>query len=128
MQIGNAPQGAAVQILKASSLDLAPVNKTKISALVVSLLPFPSISPPAPKPGGLLTSRRAMSVITLNMAKETGVDKIVSELRATPAAQADLLLLQEVKQDRGQRQCAAEHLAASLGLHVVYSPAETGVT
>jgi endonuclease/exonuclease/phosphatase family metal-dependent hydrolase len=69
-----------------------------------------------------------MSVLTLNMAKETGVERIVRELATTPARQADLLLLQEVKQDNSQRQCAAEQLAAAFGLHVAYSPAESGVT
>jgi hypothetical protein len=49
------------------------------------------------------------------MAKETGVERIVRELATTPARQADLLLLQEVKQDNGQRQCAAEQLAAAFG-------------
>jgi endonuclease/exonuclease/phosphatase family metal-dependent hydrolase len=67
-----------------------------------------------------------MSVITLNMAKETDIDKIISELRAF--RDVDMLLLQEVKQDQGQRQCSAEQIAALLGLHVAYSPAESGVT
>jgi len=62
------------------------------------------------------------------MAKETGVERIVRELGATPAPHADLLLLQEVKQGPGQRQCSAEQLAAALGLHIAYSPAETGIS
>ncbi|HTM48991.1 MAG TPA: endonuclease/exonuclease/phosphatase family protein [Bryobacteraceae bacterium] len=66
--------------------------------------------------------------MTLNMAKETATDRIVRELRETPAGQADLLLLQEVKQAPGQGKCSAEQLASSLGMHAVYSPAETGVT
>src|SRR5947208_1846275 len=70
-----------------------------------------------------------LSVVTLNMAKETGMEKILTEFHATPALRdVDILLLQEVKQDAGARQCAAEHLAESLGLHVTYSPATTGVT
>jgi endonuclease/exonuclease/phosphatase family metal-dependent hydrolase len=70
-----------------------------------------------------------MTVVTLNMAKETNLDKILRELRAIPVLRnADVLLLQEVKQDENQRQCAAEQLAAALGYHVVYSPAATGVT
>lgn len=77
----------------------------------------------------LSAADRDMSVVTLNMAKETGVDRILRELSATPALRdADLLLLQEVKQDSGQRQCVAEQLAAKLGRYVVYSPAETGIT
>jgi endonuclease/exonuclease/phosphatase family metal-dependent hydrolase len=83
--------------------------------------PARHVEPPVSGPG--------VSVVTLNMAKETGMNKILSEFQATPALRsADILLLQEVKQDDGARQCAAEHLAESLGLHVTYSPATTGVT
>ena len=70
-----------------------------------------------------------MSVVTLNMAKSTEIDRILGEFHGISALRdADILLLQEVKQDDGARQCAAEMLAAQLGLHVVYSPATTGVT
>jgi endonuclease/exonuclease/phosphatase family metal-dependent hydrolase len=70
-----------------------------------------------------------ISVVTLNMAKETDIEKILGELRARPALRdADVLLLQEVSQAQGERSCVAEHLAARLGLQIAYSPAETGVT
>lgn len=70
-----------------------------------------------------------MSVVTLNMAKETDLGRILREFAANPRLHdADVLLLQEVKQEPGQRECVAEQLAGRLGLHAVYSPAETGVT
>ena len=99
-----------------------PVKKITLSALTISLLSPLAIRRPAP--AGTLPSPNGpgMSVITLNMAKETDIDKIISELRAF--RDVDMLLLQEVKQDHGQRQCSAEQIAALLGLHVAYSPAE----
>ena len=70
-----------------------------------------------------------LSVVTLNMAKSTEIDRILREFQGISALKdADILLLQEVKQDQNARQCAAELLAARLGLHVTYSPATTGVT
>jgi endonuclease/exonuclease/phosphatase family metal-dependent hydrolase len=55
-----------------------------------------------------------VSVVTLNMAKETDAPRMLSELRAVTALRsADVLLLQEVKDH------AAEDIAHGLGLHVV---------
>jgi endonuclease/exonuclease/phosphatase family metal-dependent hydrolase len=63
-----------------------------------------------------------ISVVTLNMAKETDTARIVREFGAVPALRAaDVVLLQEVKRERGAAS-SAEQLAAALGLHVAYSP------
>ena len=98
---------------------------TLASALLLCFVvrrPVAKATEPAPVGPGV-------SVVTLNMAKETSVQKIFREFDANPALRdADVLLLQEVKQQDGERQCVAEQLAAHLGLHVAYSPAETGVT
>jgi endonuclease/exonuclease/phosphatase family metal-dependent hydrolase len=68
-----------------------------------------------------------ISLVSLNMAKETDVGRIVREFRAIPAlAQADVLLLQEVREVPGGGS-AASGLASALGLHVAYSPAAEGV-
>jgi endonuclease/exonuclease/phosphatase family metal-dependent hydrolase len=105
------------------------VRKVTLSVLSFSVLLFAATRR---FPAGHISAVEGgpgVSVVTLNMAKETGIEKILGEFRATPALRdADILLLQEVKQDAGARQCAAEHLAAELGLQVVYSPATTGVT
>jgi endonuclease/exonuclease/phosphatase family metal-dependent hydrolase len=71
----------------------------------------------------------SISVVTLNLAKETDVDKIIGELDAVqPVRQADVFLFQEVAQHDGQPKCVAEQLAGRLGMQVVYSPSATGVT
>lgn len=60
---------------------------------------------------------RDVSVVTLNMAKQTGVQPIVAELRSIDALRAaDLFLLQEVA--RG----TAAPIAAALGLHAAERP------
>jgi endonuclease/exonuclease/phosphatase family metal-dependent hydrolase len=105
------------------------VKKVTLSLFAFSVLlfavmrrsPARQVDPVADGPG--------LSVVTLNMAKNTAIDRILQEFHGISALKdADILLLQEVKQDHGARQCAAEQLAASLGLHVAYSPATTGVT
>jgi endonuclease/exonuclease/phosphatase family metal-dependent hydrolase len=105
------------------------VKKVTISALAFFLLAFAVVRRSPAHHVAPVVSGPGISAVTLNMAKETGMEKILREFQSTPALRdADILLLQEVKQDSGARQCAAEHLAAKLGLHVVYSPATTGVT
>jgi len=94
------------------------------SLLAGSVLFFP-VAHPEPK----IPSGPGISVVTLNMAKVTLMDRILTDLKAHPAlAGADVLLLQEVKQDAGERQCIAEQLASNLGLQVAYSPSATGIT
>ncbi len=105
------------------------MKKVTISAIACSLILFAVLRRAPARLADPVQSGPGISVLTLNMAKETGLQKILDEFHATPALQnGDILLLQEVKQDDGARQCAAEALAASLGLHVAYSPATTGVT
>jgi endonuclease/exonuclease/phosphatase family metal-dependent hydrolase len=105
-------------------------KKTLLVFAALPLLVIAAVHRPAARPTVFpADSRPGISVVTLNMAKETGVDRILSEFRDVPALSgADVLLLQEVKQDANQKQCAAEQLAASLGLHVTYSPAGPGIT
>jgi endonuclease/exonuclease/phosphatase family metal-dependent hydrolase len=67
-------------------------------------------------------------VVTLNLAREAGVERMLREFRASSALrEADVLLLQEVKQEPAGRS-SAEALAAAMGLHVFYAPAPGGVT
>jgi endonuclease/exonuclease/phosphatase family metal-dependent hydrolase len=105
------------------------VKKVTLSVFAFSLILFAVIRrSPARQVEPLITGP-GMSVVTLNMAKSTEIDGILREFNGINALRdADILMLQEVKQDDGARQCAAEMLAAKLGLHVVYSPATTGVT
>ena len=130
VQIGNVGRTASVISLEALIDPQILVRILTFSALGMSLLLFAAIRRPQPAHAHAEPATgHGMTVVTLNMAKETNVDKILRELRAIPVLRdADVLLLQEVKQDENQRQCAAEHLAAALGYHVVYSPAATGVT
>src|SRR5207248_2177588 len=91
------------------------VKKITLSIVAVPLLwcaaasrhAAPAISIPA------LADGSGLSVVTLNMAKETDTERILSEFRGTPALRnPDILLLQEVKDN------AALDLATGLGLHV----------
>jgi len=105
------------------------VKKVTISLVASGVLLFAAMRQSPAHRAEPVVSGPGLSVLTLNMAKQTGMQKILGEFRASPAlANADILLLQEVKQDDGARQCAAEQLAAGLGLHVAYSPATTGIT
>jgi len=95
-----------------------------LTLLAGSVLFFPVARPEPKVPTG-----PGISVVTLKIAKETQIDRILHDLRAYPVLSgADVLLLQEVKQDASQKQCVAEQLASNLGLQVAYSPAETGIT
>jgi endonuclease/exonuclease/phosphatase family metal-dependent hydrolase len=84
---------------------------------------------PVPNSSAPAHTQTGITVVTLNMARETAVERILRDIRAVPAvAQADVLMLQEVKHENGQPQCTAEQLAKALGVHVAYSPAASGAT
>ncbi|MCW5978852.1 MAG: endonuclease/exonuclease/phosphatase family protein [Bryobacteraceae bacterium] len=69
-----------------------------------------------------------ISVVTLNVAKETNVDRMLRDLRRSPAtADADIYLFQEAVGGNGAG-AVAEHLAALLGYHVAAVPASPAVT
>jgi endonuclease/exonuclease/phosphatase family metal-dependent hydrolase len=62
------------------------------------------------------------------MAKETSAGRILKEWSAASQIRtADILLLQEIKAERGTP-CIARQLGSSLGLAVAYSPEAAGVT
>lgn len=64
--------------------------------------------------------------MTLNMAREASVDRVVRELQPVSGLRdADVLLLQEVKQQPGAPSVAAQ-LGARLGMRVAFSPAPSG--
>jgi endonuclease/exonuclease/phosphatase family metal-dependent hydrolase len=72
-------------------------------------------------------STHSVTVVTVNMAKETSPATILREWSTTPRLRnADVLLLQEVKEEPGSR-CIAHLLADAMGLHVAYSPEGPGV-
>ncbi len=72
--------------------------------------------------------RPGLSVVTLNMAKESSAGRVLREFRSTPALRdADVFLLQEVREGPGQA-CVAARLGSALGLHVAYAPAGPGIT
>jgi endonuclease/exonuclease/phosphatase family metal-dependent hydrolase len=72
--------------------------------------------------------RPGLSIVTLNLAKESSEDRILTELRAIPELKAaDVFLFQEVSDESGGR-CIANRLGAALGMHVAYSPAAPGST
>jgi endonuclease/exonuclease/phosphatase family metal-dependent hydrolase len=66
-------------------------------------------------------------VVTLNMAKETSAERVLREWQSAPTLKdADIFLLQEVKEDAGQP-CIAFRLGSTLGMHVAYSPEGPGI-
>ncbi len=77
----------------------------------------------------LETPPDSISVVTLNLAKETDVEKVLKQLNEIAAVRsADVFMFQEVAQAPGHETCIAEDLARRLDMHLVYSPASTGVT
>jgi endonuclease/exonuclease/phosphatase family metal-dependent hydrolase len=92
-------------------------------AAVPLLLIAATPQPPAARPAGA-----GISVVSLNLAKETGLGRMLRELRATPALRdADILMFQEVKEEPVGRECAAARVASELGLHVAWAPAAPDV-
>jgi len=68
-----------------------------------------------------------LSVVTVNMAKETSTSRVVGEWTRSPHIRtADILLLQEVQENPGT-ECVATGLGRALGLHVAYMPEAAGV-
>ena len=66
----------------------------------------------------------ALTVVTLNMAKETDVARVLRELQSVPVVRdAGILLLQEVTKAPGQQQGMAARLAAALDRRVAYAAA-----
>src|SRR4051794_23798889 len=75
----------------------------------------------------VLIPERTLSVVTLNTAKETSPDKMVRALSSAPRLrQADLFLLQEVADEDGQTNAAAD-VALRLGYFVAFAAAAPGV-
>jgi endonuclease/exonuclease/phosphatase family metal-dependent hydrolase len=80
-------------------------------------------------PPASVESRDGLTVVTLNMARETDIDEILADFRANPSLQqADVWLLQEVIHPDGGANSVAHELAAKLGLYVTSSPAYAGVS
>jgi endonuclease/exonuclease/phosphatase family metal-dependent hydrolase len=74
-----------------------------------------------------LTSDRAVSVVSLNMAKEADAGKVVSAIQSAPRLRdADLFLLQEVANEKS-KSSVAEETARRLGYFVMFEPAAPGV-
>lgn len=91
--------------------------------LIAAFLVIPASSTSAP-----ISPKPEISIVTLNMAKETSASRILREWSSTPLLHnADILLLQEVKEEAGAR-CIANRLGNALGLHVAYSPEAKDVT
>src|SRR5579884_4244240 len=67
--------------------------------------------------------RPALSVTTLNMAKEKDSERILREWRAHPGIwNSDSILLQEVAQFGGERSSIAQTLATQMGRYVISVP------
>jgi endonuclease/exonuclease/phosphatase family metal-dependent hydrolase len=65
-----------------------------------------------------------VTVVTLNLAKETNIKTILADLSPVPQLRgADVLLLQEVEALAEGRESVAERLAAALGFNFVFAPA-----
>jgi len=74
-----------------------------------------------------LTSDRAVSVVSLNMAKETDAGKVVGAIQRAPRLRdADLFLLQEVAHGNSNSS-VAEETARRLGYFVIFEPAAPDV-
>jgi endonuclease/exonuclease/phosphatase family metal-dependent hydrolase len=72
-------------------------------------------------------SRPGLSIVTLNLAKESSATRILGEFRAIPELhEADVYLLQEVS-DKATGPCLTS-IGSALGLHVAFSPAVPGAT
>lgn len=70
----------------------------------------------------------ALTVVTLNMARETDAARVVREVQSVPAVRdAGILLLQEVTKPPGEPQGVAARLAAALDRRVAYAPAAPDV-
>jgi endonuclease/exonuclease/phosphatase family metal-dependent hydrolase len=90
--------------------------------LIAALLAVPAASP-----SRVASAGPGLTIVTLNMAKETSADRILREWTAAPRLrEADIFLLQEIKEQPGT-QCIANRLGAALGLHVAYSGEAPGV-
>ena len=77
----------------------------------------------------MLHGAQSISVVTLNMARESSPALVASEFRSLPAVRdADVVLLQEVKHEPGAAECVASQLAARLGMWIAYAPAASGAT
>ncbi len=90
--------------------------------LVAALLAVPAVSPSTVPSRG-----RGVTIVTLNMAKETSAARVLREFDAAPGLRnADIFLLQEVKEEAGSP-CIAHRLGEAMGLHVAYSSEGPGV-
>jgi len=92
-------------------------------ALIVLVYPreVPANPPQSPVPAG------ALSIVSLNMAKEADCDRILRDFKSAPRLmQADVLLLQEVADSEGAPS-VADKLAKRLAYYSAFSPEATGV-
>lgn len=97
--------------------------RLKATALAVLVFAILGASPkaakgtkPAEPIGG------AISVASINLAKETDVERIALEIEAAPALRnADVFLLQEVVKRGPGQPSSADRLAARLGLNIVFA-------
>jgi hypothetical protein len=88
---------------------------------------FVAMSPQIPASPEEPVPERTVSVVSLNVAKETDPDKMVRALGSAPRLrQADLFLLQEVVGEEGKVNTVAE-VAHQLGYHVAFAAAAPGV-
>ena len=72
---------------------------------------------------------QGLSVVTLNIARETDIDDILADFRKNAAVgDADVWLLQEVMHPDGGAKSVAHDLAARIGVYVTSSPAYPGVS
>jgi endonuclease/exonuclease/phosphatase family metal-dependent hydrolase len=70
---------------------------------------------------------KSLAVVSLNMAKETDVKKVIEDLSSAPRLrEADVLLLQEVANEEDQGS-VADQVAGRLGYFAAFSPAAPGV-
>jgi endonuclease/exonuclease/phosphatase family metal-dependent hydrolase len=91
------------------------------SALVDQVIHAQTSADPATGPG--------VSVVTLNIARETNIDRILDDFHGNAAVErADIWLLQEVMHPHGGPDSVAHDLAKRLGVYVTSSPAYPGVS
>jgi endonuclease/exonuclease/phosphatase family metal-dependent hydrolase len=80
---------------------------------------------PAPTPS--LRQAKGVTIVTLNLAKETSSARILAEwMNASQLREADIFLLQEVREDSAVS-CVVNRLGEALGMHVAFSPEGPGV-
>lgn len=102
----------------------------------LALVPFTwlAVTPAARQPHIIdpaedaIPANERLAVVSLNLAMETRIDRIVNELRETPrVGVADVLLLQEVVSEAG-KSSTAHQIAEALNYQVAFASPATGST